>query len=199
MNDEALKALWQNQSAGESEVKLNAEKMLLALNQKLEILEKRLTKRDRRETIAGYAVALVFGGLAFSTPGVFTKIGAIIVALGALFIVFKLKRAKQAEADFRDETPNLKNWLLQETAKVETQIALLSSVWKWYVSPIAIGLLFFQIGQPNQPPALMVGSSVFVLALGAVIIFLNSRAVKNYLEPLRRDLQEKLALLEKAE
>ena len=82
-----------------------------------------------------------------------------------------------------------------ELRKVENQIRLLKSVAWWYLLPLFIGVILHNLGGEGGFLSKLLYFA-FVLALYGFIYWLNQRAVKTNLLPLKRGLQ---ALLHSAE
>lgn len=80
-----------------------------------------------------------------------------------------------------------------ELTKVETQIRLLRSVLWWYILPILAGSLVFYFGVNRNVKDRIVTVIVFV-AMGWFLEWINKRAVRRYLVPLKTELESLLAM-----
>ena len=182
------------------------EEIVMEVKERARKFDRTIFRRDAAEVVVGLFLAAVMLGTAFQAPGWWPKLGAL-VAIG--FIAFVLARLLGArkEGYTVSESMALAERLRAETARVEAQIELLSSVRSWYLWPLAVGgtlwVLSF-VPALDQPPNLAVGTAMFLLfacaaifwAVGFAIEKANHRAVAEHLEPYRQDLQDLLGQLE---
>ncbi len=85
-----------------------------------------------------------------------------------------------------------------EVQKVENQIRLLKSVAWWYLLPLFVGVMLHFWGSSASYPSKL-GYTTIVLALYVFIHWLNQRAVKKNLLPLKQGLNSLLHSLETGE
>jgi len=171
---------------------------------RMRTLQRKTLWRDALETAAAVLVAVVFGSAA-RYGGVLTQVGAAVVIAAAAVTVIVLHTVRRR--DVREIDANVKQRLQGELQAVERQIKLLRNVLYWCVGPLLVGGLMFGIGLTRSVQAPAGVDPVIFLALatilqvvllvgcGATICWLNRVAVRERLEPLRRELAHSLESL----
>jgi CubicO group peptidase (beta-lactamase class C family) len=189
MHDDALKKLWQEQQFDASPA-LPDEKQMVAMKRKMKKFDRTISWRDARESLAAIFIIIWFGRAYFKEDALLTKAGCIILVLSSVFICWYPIRKKQRVPKAAPDA-SMTEALQCELEKVEVQIRLLRSILWWYLLPLMAGALVFHAGtQPSLSSNL--GYSAFVVALSVFIYWLNQRAVKKSLLPLKNELETSL-------
>jgi hypothetical protein len=173
--------------------------LLSVAQQKYSKLERTVYWRDLREIAAAMFVMVAFaaGWPAFYRKSLVAAAGAGILILAPPFIVYMLIRARRPialplDASVLDCSRQRLTWL-------DRQIQLLQTVAYWYVAPIFVGIVLFDWGLARGHwlffSAHVATSALFCL----FVIFLNRRAVRKQLLPIREELVQVIAGLERAD
>jgi hypothetical protein len=189
MNDDALKKLWQEQKI-QSEPLPSDSEQIAQMKQKMKTFDKHIFWRDVREVGVCILILPIFVLFLLHSPTVLAQVGCWIVILSALFIAGRLIHARR-RVPAASPTATLRETLRTEIEKVEVQIRLLRSVLWWYVLPIIIGADLFFVGVNRKPVDDAVYLSV-TAALSAFLYWINLRAVKTYLLPMKKELEAAL-------
>jgi hypothetical protein len=156
--DDDLQALWQSQSRGETTMSIA---QIRTMSQSL---ERRVTRGLRREYVAAWIAAALFGFYGWIGPTATIRVGASLVVVAVLFTAHQLR--------LRGATVPLPADLARTSAldfyraQLVRQRDLLRSVWWWGLLPAVPGLLVLQVGQARSHPELITGHS----ALGVFLI-----------------------------
>jgi hypothetical protein len=144
MTDPDLQTLWQSQKPEEPPMSL------AEIRSKAGAFQRRILVRNVIEYAAGLIVVPSFALMAWNAPQVLTKVGAVLVALGALVCLWQLharggaKRAPDAGA------ASLIDFHRQE---LERQRDALASVWLWYLGPFVPGMALILLSSWLAPVA----------------------------------------------
>ncbi|QCR21256.1 hypothetical protein [Pontibacter sp. SGAir0037] len=188
MLDDELKRLWQ-QASHEEVVRYNKTRLLDDLNKELKRMEKGLRNRDIREVVAAIAIVPAFGFIAYVKGDIFLIIGAILLVLTCLLIIYSLNRARKYEPKGLDTS--LRDYLQQQKTFVDQQAKLLQNVLYWYILPLFVSMLFIVRGLSHEISAYAI---MVFLAIG--LYYLNREALKKDLVPLQEKLKAALEELE---
>ena len=191
MNDDELKRLWREQPLA-LPAELSGTAPLAELRKRMKRFDRTIWWRDLREVAACLVVIAVFGIYFIWIPTALARVGCVLTILSAIFIAWRLLGSKRQAGR---ETPgaSIMDSLRVELSKVETQIRLLRSVWWWYVLPILTGAEVFYFGVNRDATARTV-SVISSLLLGWFIDWLNQRAVRRKLVPLKIQLESLLGI-----
>jgi hypothetical protein len=152
--------------------------------------ERQVRRRDWREMIAALVGAVLIAPIAVHS-GLVTRVGVLIVIAGLVLIVVKLRLARPMNNAPRLDAP-VSAVLQAERVRVDAQIRLLQTVLWWYVAPIAIGSVMIVAGTAGAAPFTF-WYAVGVALMSCGVVWLNSRAVRRALRPLRDELTELLS------
>jgi hypothetical protein len=196
MDENSLKQLWLDPSH-QQKVEINAEKLIGSINQKVFYMKKKIKRRDKREIILGLIMIPLFGWWLLALPQPLAKIGAGIIILNIILVIFRLIRA--GKVDVKDDTASaIKYNLMVSLKRVRQQITLSDTVLWWYLLPFFIGVICFFYAFP-LPLSGKAFYTILVAVLYGYIYYLNKRAVKKHLRPLEDDLQKALDELSSGE
>ncbi|MCA8990681.1 MAG: hypothetical protein KDA88_01815 [Planctomycetaceae bacterium] len=186
---------WQNRK--ESDVPsdfTSREDTISQICRKVERLNSVLDRRDLLEIGAAVFVIIAFSGMTLTMKEIVSRIGAGLVVISAIYIIFTLLRARAVAPRAAVDAP-LIDFCRREVDRIQQQIALLKSVLWWYIGPIILGANLVFTGATG------VGwfSAVYLLItllFGAWVYWLNVRAVTKSLVPPRDELLGLLTELE---
>jgi len=181
MLEQELKNIWQNSPQKEI-VKFEKSKLLIDLNHDLAKFEKSIKNRDRREIIAAFFVFTIFGYYAYFYTHPLAKIGAIMICLASVFVVYKLKHAQKLKKPI-DYALNMSKQLNDSLIYITQEKKLLENILYWYLLPLSLGLMVFAMGLNKSWDRLLIELSGLVL-LNIVIFILNKRTAKKKCSPL---------------
>lgn len=159
-----------------------------------EAFEKKIRRRDLLETAAAALAVALFGYEALTSPSIVAKVGAGIVVASAVFIAWRLRRARRA-LGAEDAGRPVADRLRIQRRKVDAQIELLESVVWWYVSPVALGASVFAFGVSGASWGTLLTLAV-VVGVSVAVWWLNRRAVRRDLRPRREELTRRLRRLQ---
>ncbi|HMP83386.1 MAG TPA: serine hydrolase domain-containing protein [Verrucomicrobiota bacterium] len=197
MNDDALKQLWKGQGF-DTLPALPDEAQIAAMKTRMKGFDRTISWRDYREVAACILIIGWFGwDLLFGNNSTLTQAGCVVLIASAVFIAWKLIWSKRRLPKAESNAP-IFDAVKVELQKVENQIGLLKSVAWWYLLPLLVGVMMCHWGGSGSVPSKLTYSA-FVLALFYFIYWLNRRAVKNYLLPLKRELASLLHSAETGE
>lgn len=192
MQDDALKELWRNQSVPHKA--LPDAKGMAAMQRKMKRFDRTIRRRNILEIGAGILVGGYYGVQFFRVSSPLSKVGCIVVLASVLLISWRLLRSKFHQPKV-EPSVSLSNAIEIELRKVVTQIGLLKSVLWWYLLPLLTGFTLYDWGIPGTLNS-KAASTVVMLLVGSFVYWLNQRAVKNKLLPLKQHLESLLNLEE---
>ena len=196
MNDDALKKLWQEQRLVVPA--LPDEAQIAAMKMRMTCFDKTIQWRDYGEVAACIFIIVFFGwDLLFRNISALTQAGCLVLVGSAGFIAWKLMWSKCRLPKAEPSAP-IFDAVRVELRKVENQIGLLESVAWWYLLPLFIGVILHNFGAGGGFLSKLIYFT-FVLALYVFIYWLNQRAVKKNLLPLKRGLESLLHSAETGE
>jgi hypothetical protein len=102
--------------------------------------ERQIRRRNTREYAAGVFVVAAFGAVAFVAPDPLGRLGAALIAVGAVSVMASLAR-RGSGAPLPDAlgAPTLA-W---RRAELTRQRDLLAGIWRWYLGPLVPGMVLF--------------------------------------------------------
>jgi hypothetical protein len=149
-----LERLWQTQPV---QTDMKGEEMRKIIVKKIEVFDHKIRKRNIREYVAALFVVPVFFYFAWIMPNSIARVGSVVVAVGALWIVYYLWRHGTGPADpLPDQT--LASYRRALIAKYDHQIRLLRTVKLWYLLPLYVGLMTLLAGLLRESDARNAGT-----------------------------------------
>lgn len=137
-----LRDLWCSQTDAGVRTK---EELVELVQQRIHQLDRKVFRRNLRETIAAVIVTVAFTWMAFHALNDLQRIGLLIVAASGLWIIFFLLRYGRASAP-ADPGQDLRAYRLDLVQRYDRQIAVLKSVKYWYLLPPWIGMMLNSAG-----------------------------------------------------
>ena len=117
---------------------------------------------------------------------------AVLFLVGLTILIIALARRGRHKSQAQ---LSLAEYFRAERERVQAQISLLRSVPLWYLGPILLGANLFVAGFKGFFPEAF-GFLVVSLLLSVLIYWLNLRAVRRHLLPMRRELDSLIGELE---
>lgn len=194
MTFDELPQEWSHREQSVLPVDVPRDDAIAQICRKVEKLNGVLDRRDLAETGAAVFVAIAFSGMTFTMKPLISRLGAGLVVLSALYIIYKLWRARTVVPRAAMDAP-LKDFCAQEIDRIERQVGLLKSVLWWYIAPIIVGANLVMVGVAQLgwfSVVYLILSSLF----GWFVYWLNQRAVDKSLVPPRDELRALLVDLE---
>ncbi|WP_447754329.1 hypothetical protein [Sphingopyxis fribergensis] len=99
-------------------------------------------KRNRREYLATFFVAIIFGLYALILPGIWLKLGSLLVIAGGFVMAWQLSR-RTSKPDTGAEAADVRAYYRM---RLVTEERMLASVGLWYIGPLVPGLAVFMAG-----------------------------------------------------
>ena len=149
--------------------------------------ESQLFWRDMREIAAAIFVVFAFSGWFLQMTNWISRIGAAVVILGAIEIAIVLQWARR-KGRIEDADVPLRDYCHAELGRVDRQIRLLENLAWWYIAPLLFGCFLILEGHPTARFYRKLGLYGFMLAVAWFGIWLNRRATRVYLRPLRESI-----------
>lgn len=189
MDENSLKRLWYD-SNKEQKVEINPEVLIESIHHKSLYMENKIKQRDKSETIVAVLMTLVFGCLFFVFPQALSKIGAGIIVINCMLIIFRLYLARKVKVK-QEISSEIKHHLMVSLQQVRQQINLLNTMIWWYLLPIFIGVLCVYYGLSKSFIS-RTFYTVIVTTMYGYIWYLNKEAVRKKLKPLEADILQAL-------
>jgi hypothetical protein len=187
MDFDRLSEVWRR-SGGEAPPGLN-EKELAVIKERALAFDRTIRRRDALESAAAVVAIPGFLVMGYATPSTLSRLGAAIIVLFCVFVIYWLRRARRPKPAL--DQP-LGVFLAQELDRVRAQIRLLRSVYWWYFAPPCVGLFLLTIGA-SGPRSYKVAYLAFVALMCGFLGWGNRRAAERELVPQERDLEAQLA------
>lgn len=155
MNEQQLKRAWQEAPGGNDGQATDAAS--------INALNRRVRMRNLREYAAALLAGAVFAAYAFVLDELLLKLGSIALIGGLVAVAWNLHR--RASARRPDSAELASPCLAYLKADLTRQRDALRSVWKWYLLPLAPGMVLFLAGLAVAVPAGVAVASGLGLAL----------------------------------
>ena len=138
------------------------------------------------ETIVAIGCIFLFSGFFWQSDLPVAKLGAAIIVVSCVFIIYKLHHTRTIQQPTRLDA-SLREYCKTEVARMDRQIELLRSVLWWYIMPIIVGVNIMFTGIAGLGAASR-NYCIVTLLMAWGIYLLNQRAVSKSLVPLRDEL-----------
>jgi hypothetical protein len=193
MLEQELKNIWQHSPQNEV-VKFEKSKLLIDLNHDLNKFKKSIENRNRREYTVALIVIPVFLYYAYFYSHPLTKVGAIIISLAGIFIIYNLNKAQESKKPI-DLTVSLKKQLIETKNYIIQEKILLDNILYWYLLPLSFGLVLFVMGLNMSLNRLIISIPCFIIVnVGAYV--LNKQTVKKNILPIIDNLNASIREME---
>jgi hypothetical protein len=134
---------------------------------------------------------LAMGWIAFLVPEPFVRVGALLIALAAIYVSCQLFVRTRIHARKSGQAIAIHS---EYRSELERQSEALLSVWRWYLLPFVPGVIVFIVGVAFAPSSGMsilesIGFSAKALGFAAIVLgfvwLLNVRAARMLLADIR--------------
>jgi len=193
MDNQDFKAIWQA-SDNKNFVKFKSDELSNEIISKLDKFNKAVKRNAYTEIVVAIILIPVFSYLAIEIPFMLSKIGAIIIALSMVHIIYKMLQAQKKEIENFDLP--MQEFLSNRKQQLLKQIQLIDNVLYWYILPPGIGVLLFVIGASVSLFTLII-SLVLSVLIYVFIYIINKRAVHKRFNPLLEELESYINELNK--
>lgn len=170
-----IKQIWQAQKVEGTVMSLDE------IRRKAAKFQKRISRRNAREYMAGAAVVILMTSFIIRSSFAVERAAAALCIAGIVYAMYRLHRlgsAQSAPADL-----GLTSSLQFHRRELERQRKLLQNVWPWYLAPLMPGLALFVISTVVINPGHLKhpGIAATAFAIAAALVFyaiacLNERA-----------------------
>jgi hypothetical protein len=185
MTFDDLRSHW-HEISRESVMHEQLEQRIALVCRKTERFEAGIIRRDWIETFAAVFSVVGFGQALLFVKQPIARIGAGIIILAVIFIIYKLhwtrRRDKPAPLD-----SSIRDFCQIELQRIDRQIRLLRTMLWWYIAPGLIGVNVFFSGVQGINLA-SIGYGIATVLFGWFIYVLNQRAVNKSILPQRHEL-----------
>lgn len=137
-----LENLWKAQPVGTA---MRGEEMRGIVLKKIAGFDRAIRRRNRAEMVAALIVSASFGYFAWVQRNGIERLGSIIIAASALWIIYYIWRFGNEPGD-PDPDQTVASYRRALVRKYEYQIRLLRNVKFWYLLPLYVGLLISSAG-----------------------------------------------------
>ena len=141
-SQDELRELWCSQPSLKT---TKGEDMLALVQKRTSRFDRIITIRNAVECVAAGIVATFFLVNAVRTHEVLQRTGSLVIAVGALWIIFYVLRYGKADPNV-DPSQTLTGYTQALASRYDYQIHLLRSVKYWYLLPLYVGLLIASAG-----------------------------------------------------
>jgi hypothetical protein len=196
MTENELVKIWQS-SPNQERVKFEKSRLMIDVQSSLDRFHRFVKYRDLMDTIPAIVIIPAFVYYAFIGPFTLSRIASGFIALWAVGLIIRLRKAKKNKPDTM--TGTYLEYLLRNRRFLTDQKHLMDTVLYWAVIPlIALVSLFFIgvfLGRPGPPikRALALCGNV---VLGIVVYLANKWAVKKQIMPRLEKVDKLINVLE---
>lgn len=210
MIEQELKDIWKN-SSETKKIQFDMTQLFTNFKTGMESRERIVRIRDRREIFAAVIGILAFGYLAYHTPFLIAKTGAILLVASYIYYIFKL-RSNRKSKHTQDLFLSIEEQLQHQKQFMLNQAALLGTVLYWMILPIFVSNMIFVwgVGDPSQYeiPSIVLEIlpiklstklvwSIFMTVFCIYVVWLNKRAVVVNWKPLIKQIDTLIDQLKK--
>lgn len=128
-------------------------------------LQDRVRNRNWREYIVAAFLVVAFSWIAWITPDLLVKIGAVLSVVGVIYVSVRL--GTLARAGSPRDLALAENWVAFYRGELMRQYTALDSLWRWYLAPLVPGMVLIMAGgalTPDNPAPLF--AKLIVLGVG---------------------------------
>ncbi|MEP0263769.1 hypothetical protein [Dokdonia sp.] len=210
MIEQELKDIWRN-SSETKKIQFDMTQLLTNFKTGMESRERIVRVRDRREIFGAIIGILGFGYIAYHTPFLVAKTGAILLIASYIFYIFKL-RANRKSKHTQDLFLSIEEQLQHQKQFMVNQTKLLGSVLYWMVLPMFVSYMIYVwgVGDPSQYeiPSILLEAlpinlrskliwSIVMIILSIYVVWMNKRAVVVNWKPLIKQIDTIIDQLKK--
>ncbi|GAB5551110.1 MAG: hypothetical protein Sapg2KO_07010 [Saprospiraceae bacterium] len=183
MIEEELSKIWKS-SPQEEQVKFDKSRFILDVQSSVDDFYKQMKILYIREALGAFIAIPMFVVYAFLLPHILTKIGFIMVALSAGYILLVLKKSKDSVPD--QFSLNYLEYLQATKKFLEKSKRHRETVLIWYMSPMVVSIWIAMVGfyleDPGNLNGLLITVAITIL-VSIAIHFLNQKSAKKVVAP----------------
>src|ERR1051325_7957365 len=184
---QGLKCLWQDYKPSDATA-LTPDEQIAALRKKMAIMQPGLKKIDLLGSALYAVVAIPFIIYVFTTHGIVTRIGYLIIIGGMLFASWKsIRRRRSTPQPIADAS--VLNWLKYDLATVRQHAEDSRTLLWWYLLPFLIGMNVSTWGMKVDLLTVKIPMTVLAALIAGVTYWLNRRVWRNQWLPMQRELE----------
>jgi hypothetical protein len=161
-----IKQIWQNQEREFPAMTLDD------IRAKASAFDRRIRNRNLREYLGAAVVLPIFGWYIWILQGWITQLGCALIIVAIFYVMWRLRRRAALKASSADTTGAAV--IDAYRSALVRQRDLQASVWRWYLLPMAPGLLLMTLGRylqdhvPGRDPAV----DHMIILLGTIVVTL---------------------------
>lgn len=138
-----LREIWSSQTPSGN---VRGEEIMEMVQRNIRRFDRMIAIRNAMECIAAAVVVVFFAWSAFRVPNGVAKTGSVVVAAGAVWIIYYLLRHGQAQGRI-DPSQDVTGYTRGLVERYDLQIRLLKSAKYWYLLPMYLGLQIMFAGR----------------------------------------------------
>lgn len=183
MIEDELAKIWQS-SPNQERIKFEKSRLMIDVRSSLDQIHRFVKYRDLMDTIPAIAIIPAFAYYAFTGPFLLPNVASGLIALWAIYLVFRLRKAKKNKPGYMAGT--YMEYLQKNKRFLLDQKELMDTILYWAITPMVILVSLFLIGffierpGPTLNRAIALGGNVVV---GIVVLLMNKWTVKNQILP----------------
>lgn len=197
MIEDELVKIWQS-SPNQERIKFEKSRLMINVQSSMDRLHRFVKYRDLMDTIPAIIIIPVFASYTFIVPFILTKIASGFIALWAIYLIIRLRKAKKNKPGAM--TGTYLEYLQKNRRFLMDQKAMMDTILYWAIIPLItlVSLFFigFFIGRPGPPikRAIALGGNI---VLGIVVYLMNKWAVKKQIMPKLEKVEELIKVMER--
>lgn len=196
IEDELIK-IWQS-SPNQERVKFEKSRLMIDVQSSLDRLHRFVKYRDLMDTIPAIIIIPVFASYTFIVPFALSKIATGFIALWAIYLIIRLRKAKKNKPGAM--TGTYLEYLQKNRRFLIDQKELMDTVVYWAVIPLITLVSLFFIGVFTGRPGPPIKRAIALcgnLVIGIVVYFMNKWAVKKQIMPRLEKVDKLISVMEK--
>ena len=196
MIEDELVKIWQS-SPNQERIKFEKSRLIIDVQTSLNDVHKAVKYRDLLDIVSAAIVIPAFAFYIFFIPFTLSKIASGCIALWAVYVIIRIRKAKKNKPDAF--TGTYLEYLRKSRRFLMDQKELMDTVLYWAIIPFVTLVTLFLIGFWQRPGPTLNRAIALCgnFALGIVIYFMNKWAVKKQIMPRLEKVDELISVMEK--
>jgi hypothetical protein len=196
MIEDELVKLWQS-SPNQERIKFERSRLMIDVQSGIDRFNKLIRYRDMREGAGALIGIPMFIFFAYKAPFLVSKIGAVLVVLWGIYVVFRLRSVAKHKPGPLAGT--YLDYLYTFRKYLQSQKHLLDTVLYWYILPCFTGITLIFLGPSLESGELGTFAKLeaAVVGVSVAIYFLNKYAVKESIVPRLEKVEGLIKVMEK--
>lgn len=195
MEDELIK-IWQS-SPNQERIKFEKSRLILDMQSNLDRFHRAVKLRDLTEIGAAILGIPIFAYQVYAIPFPLSKIASGLIVLWVLYVIYRLRSAKKHKPGNYTET--YIDYLRKSGKYIGVQKRLSDTLLYWYILPCSSAVVLFIIGGHlggRTDTRTFIIMILGIMVMGVSIYLWNKRAIKKYIIPKQRKIEELLKVME---